>query len=112
MDDPEIIAKHLPELSKLSILKGYTDDGKEILEEPKNKITLKMLLTHSSGTLNWNPIVDGAKTLKDWHTDSIVSLLPGGPRNTKSLSSSARMPASTPILSPSFSNQGHDSIMA
>jgi CubicO group peptidase (beta-lactamase class C family) len=49
MDDPEIIAQHLPELGKLPILKGYGDDGKEILEEPKNKITLKMLLTHSSG---------------------------------------------------------------
>jgi len=49
MDDPDIIAQHLPELGKLPILKGYTDDGKEILEEPKNKITLKMLLTHSSG---------------------------------------------------------------
>jgi len=50
MDDPQIIAQHLPELGKLPILKGYSDDGKEILEEPKNKITLKMLLTHSSGT--------------------------------------------------------------
>jgi len=49
MDDPEIIAQHLPELGKLPILKGYSDDGKEILEQPKNKITLKMLLTHSSG---------------------------------------------------------------
>jgi CubicO group peptidase (beta-lactamase class C family) len=49
MDDPDIIAKHLPELGKLPILKGYDDDRKEILEEPKNKITLKMLLTHSSG---------------------------------------------------------------
>jgi len=49
MDDPEIIAQHLPELGKLPILKGYTDDGKEILEETKTRITLKMLLTHSSG---------------------------------------------------------------
>ena len=49
MDDPEIIAQHLPELGKLPILKGYSDDGKEILEQPKNKITLNMLLTHSSG---------------------------------------------------------------
>ena len=50
MDDPDVIAQHLPELGKLPILKGYSDDGKEILGEPKNKITLKMLLTHSSGT--------------------------------------------------------------
>jgi CubicO group peptidase (beta-lactamase class C family) len=49
MDDPEIIAKHLPELGSLPILKGYTDDGKEILEEAKTRISLKMLLTHSSG---------------------------------------------------------------
>jgi CubicO group peptidase (beta-lactamase class C family) len=49
MDDTEIIEKHLPELSTLPILKGYTDDGKEILEKAKNKITLAMLLSHSSG---------------------------------------------------------------
>jgi CubicO group peptidase (beta-lactamase class C family) len=49
MDDPEIIAKHLPELATLPILKGYTSDGQEILEKAKNRITLKMLLTHSSG---------------------------------------------------------------
>jgi CubicO group peptidase (beta-lactamase class C family) len=49
MDDTEIIEKHLPELSTLPILKGYTDNGKEILEKPKNKITLAMLLSHSSG---------------------------------------------------------------
>lgn len=49
MDDTEIIEKHLPELSTLPILKGYTEDGKEILEKATKKITLAMLLSHSSG---------------------------------------------------------------
>jgi CubicO group peptidase (beta-lactamase class C family) len=49
MDDSAIIEKHLPELGTLPILKGYTEDGKEILEKAQNKITLAMLLSHSSG---------------------------------------------------------------
>lgn len=48
-DSPDFIDKHVPEISKLPILEGYTDDGKEILVKPKNRITLKHLLTHTSG---------------------------------------------------------------
>jgi CubicO group peptidase (beta-lactamase class C family) len=48
----------LPELASLRILKGYkdtgTDDGEgkgePVWEEPKTKITLRMLLSHTSGT--------------------------------------------------------------
>lgn len=49
MDDPDIVEKYCPELGKLQILEGYTDDGKEIMTKPKTRITLKMLLTHTSG---------------------------------------------------------------
>lgn len=49
MDDPDVVDKYCPELAKLPILEGYTEDGKEILSKPKNRITLKMLLTHTSG---------------------------------------------------------------
>lgn len=58
LDDPGVIAKYLPELGKLKVLKGYKDaakpadqqsPGQEIWEEPKTQITLRMLLTHTSG---------------------------------------------------------------
>jgi methyl acetate hydrolase len=48
-DDPEPIYKYLPEFQDLQILEGYTDEGKEILKKPKNKITLKMMLNHTCG---------------------------------------------------------------
>lgn len=53
LDDPELIKTHLPEIAELRILKGYTDDepgkGEPIWEDPKRDITLRMLLTHTSG---------------------------------------------------------------
>lgn len=49
MDDPDVVEKYCPELGKLEILEGYTDDGKETMTKPKTKITLQMLLTHTSG---------------------------------------------------------------
>jgi CubicO group peptidase (beta-lactamase class C family) len=49
LDSPDDVAKHLPELVKLPLLKGYDDDGKAILVEPKNKITLRMLMSHTAG---------------------------------------------------------------
>ncbi len=71
LDDPALIAKHCPELTKLKILKGYTGEtsmkesttgvgaidkmqsveksGEEIWEEPKNAITLRMLMSHTAG---------------------------------------------------------------
>ena len=49
LHDPEVIAQYLPELGELQILHGYDEDGKEILSKPKSRITLNMLLTHTSG---------------------------------------------------------------
>ena len=51
-DDPEVINKHLPELVSLPILEGYTSkeaDAKPILKERTRPITLRNLLTHTSG---------------------------------------------------------------
>jgi CubicO group peptidase (beta-lactamase class C family) len=49
LDSEEDIEKHLPEIGKLELLKGYGDDGKPILEKPKNKVTLRMLMSHTAG---------------------------------------------------------------
>jgi CubicO group peptidase (beta-lactamase class C family) len=49
IDDPSIIEKHLPELWAQPVLTGFTEDNKPITK-PRNKpITLRNLLTHTSG---------------------------------------------------------------
>lgn len=47
LDEP--VYKHLPELKALPILKGFNDDGTPIEKPQKNPITLRLLLTHTSG---------------------------------------------------------------
>jgi methyl acetate hydrolase len=49
LHDPDVVGEYCPELGELDILEGYDADGKEILRRPKNRITLNMLLTHTSG---------------------------------------------------------------
>jgi methyl acetate hydrolase len=72
MDDPDVVDKYCPELAKLPILEGYTEDGKEILTKAKNRITLKMLLTHTSGehTIAYERSSGSinAHASQDWHT--------------------------------------------
>lgn len=46
LDDPEIINKHLPELTALKIIKSADDEG----SERQKPITLRHLLTHTNGT--------------------------------------------------------------
>lgn len=43
------IAVVLPELGKVQVLTGFGSDGKPILRNPKRAITLRHLLTHTSG---------------------------------------------------------------
>ncbi|KAK5657264.1 hypothetical protein OQA88_3323 [Cercophora sp. LCS_1] len=43
------VAKLLPELAKKKILKGFDKKGRPVLKDRKKKITLRHLLTHSSG---------------------------------------------------------------
>ncbi|KAK4561290.1 hypothetical protein LTR86_004607 [Recurvomyces mirabilis] len=43
--------KHLPVLAKQPIFKGFDENEKPILDERKNPITLRKLLTHSAGTV-------------------------------------------------------------
>lgn len=49
IDDPAPIEKHLPELCAQKILTGFTEDGEPMLVDRKNPITLRHLLTHTSG---------------------------------------------------------------
>ncbi|ORY32004.1 beta-lactamase/transpeptidase-like protein [Naematelia encephala] len=49
LDDADIVAKYCPEIAEMKILKGYTEDGKEILEQAKGRPTLRMLLSHNAG---------------------------------------------------------------
>jgi methyl acetate hydrolase len=47
LDEP--VSKHLPKLEKLDVLEGFDADGKPILSPAKTPVTLKHLLTHTSG---------------------------------------------------------------
>ncbi|KZP22311.1 beta-lactamase/transpeptidase-like protein [Athelia psychrophila] len=49
LDSPEDVAKLLPEYAEPEILTGLDDQGKPILVPAKNRITLRMMLTHTSG---------------------------------------------------------------
>lgn len=49
LDDPKSIAKYCPELRNTPIIKDVSPEGKIELVPKKNKITLRMLLTHTAG---------------------------------------------------------------
>ncbi|KZP18359.1 beta-lactamase/transpeptidase-like protein [Athelia psychrophila] len=49
LESPEDVARLLPEYAAPDILTGFDDEGKPILTPAKNRITLRQLLTHSSG---------------------------------------------------------------
>jgi len=47
LDEP--VAKHLPELAKLDVIQGFDAAGKPVLRPAMKPITLRHLLTHTSG---------------------------------------------------------------
>ena len=49
LDDADQVEKLCPELKAMKILKGVDENGKAELVEKKNRITLRMLLTHTAG---------------------------------------------------------------
>jgi len=55
LDEPA--AKHLPELAKLEVLNGFDSAGKPILKPATKDVTLRNLLTHTSGFCYpyWDP---------------------------------------------------------
>jgi CubicO group peptidase (beta-lactamase class C family) len=51
LDDPADVDRLLPEWKDTQILTGWTDDETPILQPAKEKVTLRRLLTHTSGLL-------------------------------------------------------------
>ena len=47
LDDADLVERHCPELRHVRILKSISDDGKVETVEKKNRITLRMLLSHT-----------------------------------------------------------------
>ena len=47
LDEP--VAKHLPQLAKLNVLEGFDSSGKPMLRPATKPVTLRRLLTHTSG---------------------------------------------------------------
>jgi methyl acetate hydrolase len=45
----EPVARHLPQLAKLSVIEGFDPDGTPVLRPANKLITLRHLLTHTSG---------------------------------------------------------------
>lgn len=39
----------VPELKKIKVLEGFDDSGNEIMREPKARITIRHLVTHTAG---------------------------------------------------------------
>jgi methyl acetate hydrolase len=69
----EDISSILPELRSVQVLVGFDDDGKPRLRTPKRAITLRQLLTHTSGHAYgmWN--ADIARYIEATGTPSITS---------------------------------------
>ncbi|WOO82477.1 Acyltransferase LovD [Vanrija pseudolonga] len=49
LDDEELVGAHLPELAAQRILTGYSDAGEELWADRTEPITLRHLLSHTSG---------------------------------------------------------------
>ncbi|MCJ1445184.1 MAG: hypothetical protein MMC23_005689 [Stictis urceolatum] len=49
LDDADAVEGYCPELKAVKILKDFDGEGKPVLVDKKNRITLRMLLTHTAG---------------------------------------------------------------
>lgn len=53
LDDADLIERHCPELKHVRIIKGIDKNGRAETVEKKNRITLRMLLTHTGILMKW-----------------------------------------------------------
>ncbi|KAL7411316.1 beta-lactamase/transpeptidase-like protein [Mrakia frigida] len=58
------VGEHLPGLAHPKVLQGFTEAGEPILVEAKNKVTLTLLLNHSSGLASEGDFPDLARYRK------------------------------------------------
>lgn len=49
LDDADLVERYCPELKTVRILKGFDENGKAETVAKKNRITLRMLLSHTAG---------------------------------------------------------------
>ena len=62
LDDAELVTKHLPELDEIKVLKAYDEKtGQPVWEDRKDGLTLRMLLSHTSGELEGAFEEDGSR---------------------------------------------------
>lgn len=60
LDDPDIVYEKLPELGSQLVIEGYDEDDKAILVPQTSRITIRMLMNHTSGTFTSRcPRADG-----------------------------------------------------
>lgn len=54
LDDPA--SEYLPQLADIKVLEGFDDDGKPVRRPPTSEVTVRQLLTHTSGYVYeiWN----------------------------------------------------------
>jgi CubicO group peptidase (beta-lactamase class C family) len=49
LDDADLIRRHVPELEATQVITGFDEQGNEQMEDVRNPITLRLLLSHTSG---------------------------------------------------------------
>jgi CubicO group peptidase (beta-lactamase class C family) len=73
LDEP--VYKHIPELKDFPVITGFKEDGTPIEEPHKNPITLRLLLTHSSGLVyeQLHPKTLAYRKFYGEHTSKVMS---------------------------------------
>jgi CubicO group peptidase (beta-lactamase class C family) len=73
LDDP--VSQYVPGLTNVQVLDGFDSDGQPVLRPPKSPVTVRQLLTHTSGYVYeiWN--ADAARNVAQ---GSVPSILAGG----------------------------------
>jgi CubicO group peptidase (beta-lactamase class C family) len=51
LDDADLVRRHVPELEATQVITGFDERGNAQMEGVRNTITLRLLLSHTSGEL-------------------------------------------------------------